>query len=129
MTQFTGKGVSILHLTCVGGHKQDIFIEGLGLDWARGMAGLLDGSSAMFVHDPRIDRNSSIGRCGICRKQLTAVVEASMPHVEKLQPRAECSCLCHVYLGAVHHVTPCCDGQVADVLAVDVDRCGMDTHD
>lgn len=122
MTQFTAKGVSIIHLTCTSGHKQDIFIEGLGLEWARGMAGLLDGSSDMFIHDPRIDRTSNIGRCGTCRAQVTAVVESSLPHPpEKLQPQSQCSCMCHVYSGAVKHITPCCDGLVADVLARDVE--------
>jgi hypothetical protein len=123
MTQFTAKGVSIIHLTCSGGHKQNIFLEGLGLAWAHGMAGLLDGSSDMFIHDPRVDHNSSIGRCGICRKQVTAVVESSLPHGEtRLQHHQDCSCLCHIYPGSVHHVTPCCDGPVMDVLALQVDR-------
>jgi hypothetical protein len=42
-------------------------------EYAELFAGLLDGSSTMYVHPPGPE--SVIGKCGICRAQIRCVVE------------------------------------------------------
>ena len=44
-------------------------------EYAELFAGLLDGSSTMYVHPPGPE--SVIGKCGICRAQIRCVVEES----------------------------------------------------
>lgn len=71
--------MSIIHLTCARGHRQQFYLEG-DIEWARSLALLMDGSSPLYIHDPRVDRNSDVGRCGICRAQLTSRVEPAAVH-------------------------------------------------
>jgi hypothetical protein len=73
------KGMSIVHMTCSNGHQQAFFLDG-NIEWARHIALLLDGSSALYIHDPRVARDSNIGRCGVCRAQLTSRVESAAVH-------------------------------------------------
>ena len=47
--------------------------EELGLKWAETLAGLLDGSSPMYIYKPGPD--SPIGKCATCGGQLSADVE------------------------------------------------------
>ena len=58
---------------CEAGHSQEIIIEGLGREYAELQAGLLDGTSPMYIHSP-IGTDSVIGKCGICRAQIHCVV-------------------------------------------------------
>ncbi len=60
-------------LVCENGHEQVIKVNGMTDDWVEMWAGLLDGTSPMFVHSP-IGTDSVIGKCGICQKQLKATV-------------------------------------------------------
>lgn len=65
---------------CENGHSQAIEVDGsLGVDWANGLAGLLDGSSPMYIHPPDPGSLSVVGRCGICRTQIKCVVTDSAP--------------------------------------------------
>jgi len=65
----------VITATCEAGHAQEIKIDGkMGREWAVNQAGLLDGSSPMYIADPRKDPASDIGKCGICRAQLTCTV-------------------------------------------------------
>jgi hypothetical protein len=73
------KGMSIIHLTCARGHRQQFYLDG-DIEWARTLALLMDGSSPFYIHDPRVARDSDIGRCGICRAQLTSRVETATVH-------------------------------------------------
>lgn len=45
----------------------------LGIAWAIQLAGLLDGSSAMYIHKPGPD--SPIGKCATCGGHLKCEVE------------------------------------------------------
>jgi hypothetical protein len=64
----------IITARCENGHSQEIKIDGeLGLEWAKGQAGLLDGTSPMYLHSP-IGTDSVIGKCGLCRTQIRCEV-------------------------------------------------------
>ena len=47
--------------------------HGLGSEYAKGLAGLLDGSSPFYIHKP--GPKSPIGKCCICQGKLSAEVE------------------------------------------------------
>lgn len=62
-----------IRATCERGHVQAIQVDAaLGRRWAIQLAGLLDGTSDLFVSKP--DHNSMIGRCGICGAHLKCEV-------------------------------------------------------
>lgn len=64
----------VITAKCEGGHTQVIKVDGkLGREWAEAQAGLLDGSSSMYIHPPGPE--SVIGKCGICQKPITCRVE------------------------------------------------------
>jgi hypothetical protein len=68
-----GKPIRVA-IQCSNGHKQEMKIaRRMGMEWAEGMAGLLDGTSPMYQHSP-IGTDSVIGKCGICQAQLKATV-------------------------------------------------------
>lgn len=56
----------LIHLECPKGHKQTIRYQGERREIVEDYASMLDGSNAMFVSDPRPDKNSAIGRCMAC---------------------------------------------------------------
>jgi predicted acyltransferase len=62
---------------CVAGHEQVLTVDGrLGRRWAEILAGLLDGTSDVYVHQPGPD--SVIGKCGRCGAHIQCTVtEAS----------------------------------------------------
>ena len=63
----------LIEATCANGHRQVLQIAGeLGLEYARGLAGLLDGTSDLYRFPP--DEKSVIGKCGICGSQIECVV-------------------------------------------------------
>jgi hypothetical protein len=58
---------------CEGGHSQTIRIdEGLGCWFAEVQAGLLDGTSEIYVYPAGTD--SVIGKCGICGSEFRCTV-------------------------------------------------------
>lgn len=60
-------------MTCGNGHVQQVVYSGVARAFVEGVAGLMDGTSPMYVHPPGPD--SVIGKCGICRAWLKAKVE------------------------------------------------------
>lgn len=67
---------------CEQGHSQEIRVDGsLGLEWAKGQAGLPDGSSPMYLRSP-IGTDSVIGKCGICRAQIQCEVTEALPSLD-----------------------------------------------
>ena len=52
-------------LACAAGHQQRIFLRGYTREMAIDFAGMLDGTSPMFVHPPReVDSaHTMIGKC------------------------------------------------------------------
>lgn len=65
-----------INIRCANGHEQQLKIqkpdkrdeEAL----ARNLAGLLDGSSLLYLYPP--GEGSPIGKCGICQAQIKATV-------------------------------------------------------
>lgn len=54
-------------------HIQELIIDPLlGRSYAEGLAGLLDGSSKMYLFPP--GPGSVIGKCGICKAQIKCTV-------------------------------------------------------
>lgn len=61
--------------TCAEGHSQALRVDGkLGLEWAKMWAGLMDGTSPLYIYPP-IGTDSLIGKCGICGSQIKCSVE------------------------------------------------------
>lgn len=60
---------------CTDGHAQEIVWYGSEEAWVRGWAGLVDGTSPLYVRPPSDSHNSVIGRCGICCGRLRSEVE------------------------------------------------------
>ncbi len=58
--------------TCKAGHSQTIEYIGLTREFAETQAKLIDGSSPLYKFPPGPD--SIIGKCGICKAQLTSTV-------------------------------------------------------
>lgn len=66
----------VITAKCAQGHSQTLGVgPGMDLVWARHLAGLMDGTSDFYVHSPRGDDSSLIGRCGICGSQIDCKVE------------------------------------------------------
>lgn len=66
----------VLTAICEEGHKQSLQIgKGMSVEWALALAGLMDGTSSFYVHSPRCDESSLIGKCGICGSQINCKVE------------------------------------------------------
>lgn len=63
----------VMRLVCENGHAQTIRFLDLPREYVLGMAGLLDGTSPLYVYPPGSE--SLIGKCGICRAQIRATVE------------------------------------------------------
>ena len=63
-------------LRCESGHEQILHAENMTAQMVRDYAGLIDGTSPMYVHPPRDGELTAIGRCLICKKPFTATVEA-----------------------------------------------------
>jgi len=61
-----------VHIVCEQGHEQDIKLQNVDRQFAEGFAGLIDGTSPMYVYPP--DEKSSIGKCGICRSKVKATL-------------------------------------------------------
>jgi hypothetical protein len=61
-----------MYLKCENGHEQTIIYSGLDRPTVEAIAGLLDASSPMYVYP--VGPDSLIGRCGICRGEITAEV-------------------------------------------------------
>ncbi len=62
-----------IEVCCEKGHRQVIKVDSsLGEEWARNLAGLLDGTSPMYVYPPGED--SPIGKCGVCGTPITATI-------------------------------------------------------
>lgn len=63
-----------IELTCMNGHSQRLGVDPrLGIEFANQQAGLMDGTSPHYVVSP-VGTDSPIGKCGICKAQLTARV-------------------------------------------------------
>ncbi len=73
-------GESVVIAKCPAGHEQTFYLDpSLTLEWAQQWAGLLDGSSPLYVHSP-IGTDSPIGKCcfemrgSICGEQFRCEV-------------------------------------------------------
>lgn len=63
-----------IDITCTNGHRQRLGVDPrLGVEFAHQQAGLMDGTSPHYVVSP-VGTDSPIGKCGICKAQLTATV-------------------------------------------------------
>ena len=58
---------------CATGHSQTFRVYGMSREWVDGWAGLMDGTSPLYVSPP--DEQSPIGKCGICGAKITCKVE------------------------------------------------------
>lgn len=66
----------VLTAICEEGHAQSLQIgQGMSLEWAKELAGLMDGTSSFYQRSPRGDESSLIGKCGICGSQINCKVE------------------------------------------------------
>jgi hypothetical protein len=83
---------------CVGGHEQTLKLQGMSLETARAWAGLMDGTSPFYVRSPIGDPDTLIGRCGICRGQITCTV-AVVDEIEQRVAALEQNALSGVRLG------------------------------
>jgi hypothetical protein len=54
-------------------HAKVLEMRGRGLEYARDLAGLLDGTSDMYIYKPGPD--SPIGKCGLCGAKVYASVQ------------------------------------------------------
>jgi len=67
----------VITATCGNGHSQRLNVDAaLGRQWAEGLAGLLDGTSPMYLYSP-IGTDSVIGKCGICLAQINCTIAES----------------------------------------------------
>ncbi len=58
---------------CESGHRQIMKVDAsLGREYAESLAGLLDGTSPLYLYPPGED--SCIGKCGICGKKITCTI-------------------------------------------------------
>jgi hypothetical protein len=64
---------------CESGHEQPVGVQWMSLEAARTWAGLMDGTSPFYVRSPIGDPDTLIGRCGICRGQITCTVAVVEP--------------------------------------------------
>ncbi len=72
---FEGQPECGVDLACENGHQQRLFLSGMTRQMAEDYAQMLDGSSPMYVRDPRSDpTNTWIGRCKDCGGVFTATV-------------------------------------------------------
>ena len=62
----------IVRAECLNGHTQEITIRNVSRLWAESWAGLMDGTSDLYVHKP--GPASVIGKCGICGQQIACTV-------------------------------------------------------
>ena len=71
---------------CSKGHTQILkYDAGLDRDFVEMQAGLLDGTSPMYIHSP-IGTGSVIGKCGICGSQISCSVIEDGPVANDLTP-------------------------------------------
>jgi hypothetical protein len=62
-----------IELTCDGGHTSRFGVTGMTYHMVLDYCAMLDGSSAMYVRDPRTDpTNTWIGKCRTCGQPFTA---------------------------------------------------------
>jgi hypothetical protein len=52
-----------IKVVCDHGHRQEMLLHGVTETWIGVYCGLLDGTSQLYVHPPRADLKSRIGRC------------------------------------------------------------------
>lgn len=62
-----------LTLRCEGKHEQTLSLVGWTLEEARDFAGLLEGTSPLFVRPPR-GTPSPIGKCATCGQPIEATL-------------------------------------------------------
>jgi hypothetical protein len=62
---------------CESGHEQTIVCSGQTLHEVETFAGLLDGSSPLYVHPPGAE--SVIGKCGIYGERIACTVTTEAP--------------------------------------------------
>ena len=68
---------------CENGHGWEVKVVGsLGRQWVEAWAGLMDGTSPLYVSSP-IGTDSVIGKCGICRAQISCAVTEFIPPVDR----------------------------------------------
>lgn len=53
----------LLVCRCSAGHERVIRVRGMSLEWAKQWAGLMDGTSPLYVRPPTEDEQTAIGRC------------------------------------------------------------------
>lgn len=58
-----------IRVICDGGHVQVLTLCDVTQEYAENLAGLMDGTSPMYVYSP-INTDSIIGKCGICRAKI-----------------------------------------------------------
>lgn len=61
-------------IRCVNGHEQKMTLLGHTREQAEFWCGLMDGTSPAYLHKPRDDDRSSIGRCVTCREFFDAKI-------------------------------------------------------
>lgn len=71
---------------CEAGHVQEFRVRGMSLEWAQQWAGLMDGTSPLYVSAPGESEITTIGRCSslgpnnqTCRARIRCDVYTSAP--------------------------------------------------
>jgi len=72
-THDTSRGIAS---TCEQGHRQVLLTPDMEAAEARELAGLLDGTSALYIAPPRTHPipGSTLGRCGLCGAWITCTL-------------------------------------------------------
>ena len=63
-----------IEFKCENGHAEVLTFKGMDREYAVEFARICDGSSEFFIKSPRGDPQSLIGKCGICKGQVTCTV-------------------------------------------------------
>ncbi len=61
-----------VEVRCEAGHTQTFRVVDMSREWVESWAGLMDGTSPMYVYPPT--DFSPIGKCGICSRRLKTTV-------------------------------------------------------
>lgn len=68
----------IIEVKCDDGHVQNLYLQNFIKVQAQTLAGLMDGTSSLYVYSPLGDPNSLIAKCGICSAPIKCTVKESL---------------------------------------------------
>ena len=80
----------VIRLKCASGHVQILRLsDNASVEWAKSLAGMLDGTSSHYKHVP--SDIWAIGKCGVCGGTVVATIqEYQCQHSPSENPVREC---------------------------------------